>query len=329
MELLPEKISPSRLKDFMQCPRLFYYKTILGIATPQTEATARGTLAHHAFERIFDHPRGERGVNVALSYVAPAWEMMTDPLRSRADVEPDSPQWRLREANQCFLEDHEADSTGAQRLLRDAEQYRALLTTEADVTTFLESTENCVRNWYAMENPDKFDPAERELYVAAKIAGANVHGFIDRLDRIPAADGQERWYISDYKTGKPPSPRFQEEAFFQLAIYALLIEAKFKVRPHQLRLIYVREGRKDAVLTVMVDDKLLSRTKEKLRSAVKGMRSCAERADWSPRKQVLCDWCFFKDVCPAFNRELEGLLPEEVSLRLYGTPTVAADSTPG
>lgn len=319
-ELLPEKFSPSRLKDFMQCPRLFYYKTILAIPTPPSVATARGTLAHHAFERIFDHERGDRSEDTAVAYVRAAWEMLIHPLRPRGEVTPGTPEWRLRTANGCFAEDHEDGALSARRLLDDAEGYRQLVTSPEETEELLTSTEACVRGWYAMENPEKFDPAERELHLLAKLGGATVHGFIDRLDRVTAADGSERWYVSDYKSGKPPSPRFADEAFFQLAVYALLVEAKFKVRPHQLRLIYVREARPDAVLTVKVDDALVNKTRAKLRSALKGMRSCAERAEWPPRKQVLCDWCFFQPVCPAFNRQLDGLLPEEISLRLYGRP---------
>jgi len=300
----------------MQCPKLFYYKTILGLTTPQTAATAKGTLAHHAFERIFDHERGTRTRETATSYVRPAWKMMTDPLAERSSVEPGSPEERLRETNNCFRDLHEKDSTSEQRMLSDAQAYRDLFEPESDAEEqFLKEAEIAVTRWFGMENPEKFDPHERELYVMAQVAGVTVHGYIDRLDRIVSPDGSEKWYISDFKTGKKPSERFADEAFFQLEVYALCVEARLGFRPHQLRLIYVNEGTKDGILARKVTEEMLEKTRSKIKSVWSGIEKAARSGVWAPRKQVLCDWCHFKNVCPAFVEGAEALIPEEIARR--------------
>jgi putative RecB family exonuclease len=113
-------LSPSRAKDFLQCPRLFFYKTILGLKTPPSEATLRGTLAHYAFERIFDHPVGERGPEVALGYTDAAWSVVTEPLRERASVEAGSFEDRLRLAEGRYRDLHDPGSPGEKRLLDEA-----------------------------------------------------------------------------------------------------------------------------------------------------------------------------------------------------------------
>lgn len=313
---LPGKLSPSKAKTYMQCPKRFYYEAILGLSTPETIATAKGTLAHHAFERIFDHARAERTLALALDYVEPAWRTMTDPLAERATVEAGSLEWTIREANKLFADQHPLDSKTRARHEQSAEGYKALFPEgRADLEKeFLDQAREAVKGWFSMENPTRFDPYERELYVMAEMAGCTVHGFIDRLDRVSTANG-ERWYVSDYKTGKRPKEQYEDEAFFQLAVYALLVKEMMGVDVHQLRLLYVQEGRPDAVLTRMVTTEMLASTRKKLAAVWSGMKRSAKTGEWVAKKSVLCGWCPFATVCPAHVEGLEALLPQEIAVR--------------
>lgn len=307
-EGVPEKLSPSRIKDFKQCPRLFYYKSILKIGTPPTEATVKGTLAHYAFERIFDHPREERTPDTAVAYLAPAWRMMTEPLGDRAAVAEGSLEFALRQAENAWSDRQEPDG----RMAVAAREYRELIPEgSADEKQLLAATEAVVRSWFSMENPQKFDPAGREKYVIGKLGGATVHGFIDRLDEF-TKDGQTTRYVSDYKTGKKPAPRFQDEAFFQLEVYAALLEHTENARPDVLRLVYVKEGNQEGVLVRRITADTTARTVKQIRAVSQAVNKAAETNSWETRQQRLCDWCFFQSVCPAFHPELEGLLPEEI-----------------
>lgn len=306
--VLPSRLSPSRIKDFVQCPKLFHFK-LMGLSTPPTEATAKGTLAHHVFERIFDHPREERTLETALEYVRPAWAMMLDPLASRESVSHDF-EVRLREAARHWRDLHDEGSSSEMRLLRESADYRNVIPEESE-SSFLSAVEECVRGWFRMENPRKFDPMEREFYIAAEVAGVTLNGFVDRLDRVETKSGA-RYYISDYKTGRPPGERFQDEAFFQLAVYALVVEKQLGIRPYQLRLIYVREGRPDAVLTRSVSAALLAETKKKVSAVWRDMQRAANAGTWEPRRQTLCGWCFFQPVCPAYEPGSEKLTVAEI-----------------
>lgn len=536
----------------MQCPKLYYFKTILGIKTPPTEATLRGTLAHYAFEHVFNHAPQERIVDLALAYVEPAWVMLTDPLVSRESVPEDSFEFRLRSAEGRFREAVEPGSDDEARVLEDAVSAK-LIVPEAERERFLDTVRAAVRGWFAMENPSKFEPKDRERYVRAKVGKALIHGYIDRLDAVVDKSGVERVFVSDYKglaldtplptpdgwttmgrvkvgdlllspsgravrvtektpeqtldcfeicfdggsrivadevhlwqladgrvvstlelavlstqgevslppvqplelsprtlpmdpyragsmvtlaeflhphaeeyltvlrssrgsleqrleilrgaasvspsgtiqvqdsavadllsecaslsglgalrflregdgltavfretdappprrilsvnavtarptacvavdavdhlylagtgmvpthnTGKKPSPRFEDDAFFQLELYAAAL-AVDGVDTYQLRLLYTNEGRPDSVLTRRVDPALLDRTRKKIVSVWEAIRQAEKTSRWPTRKQRLCDWCHFKDVCPAFNPGLEGLLPEEIEVRL-------------
>lgn len=323
VDRLPSKLSPSRAKTFMQCPKRFYYETILRLSTPETIATAKGTLAHHAFERIFDLDRVDRTPENAVAFIRPAWAMMLEPLVERSSVSPGSVEYRVRDANDCFSDKHQPGSKSESRLRSAAEGYLNLFPADRPnlQEEFLVETENIVRAWFSMETPSKFDPLERELYLFSETSGTTLHGFIDRLDRTVGKNGQDLYWISDYKTGKPPSARYADEAFFQLEVYALLAQARFGVMPHKLRLIYVREGRPDAVLSRAVTPQMLTRTKAKIKAVVAAINKSARTGEWEAKAQVLCGWCPFKPVCPAHNPGVSGLLPEEIA-RETGTRLV-------
>jgi putative RecB family exonuclease len=262
--LLPPKLSPSRMSDYQQCPKLFYYKTILGLSTPATFATCKGTLAHYAFEKVFDHPRQERTVEKALPYVREHWEEIKD----SKDYEP------LIEKGPEAIEE------------------------------MLVESENLVKKWFLVENPTNFDPEERELYVRAQMAGIEFHGYIDRLDKITDKAGNVRWIISDYKTGKPQKEPYLEKAFFAMNVYALLLNKMQGVEVSKLRLIYVQNGKKDDVVGQLVDEKTLKKTERKLQRIWRGIEQNAKSGSFRAEKGPLCMWCHFKSECPVWAEEL-------------------------
>jgi RecB family exonuclease len=517
----------------------------------------RGTLAHFAFEHVFNHDPSERTRELALSYVEPAWRAIVNPLIERSEVIAGSPEDRLRVAEKRYRDLHEPGSKSEADLLSEAESALTIVAAE-QLEEFLASVCTAVAGWFAMENPSKFTPTERELYVRASCGKATVHGFIDRLDVIADSKGSPRTYVSDYKglaldtplptptgwttmervrvgdeligvsgypvvvtektpeqrlncyklvfddggsiiadevhlwpvlprdlglastadlpallergpvllpalrpvalpqvstsaltlqqlsairdrehlspldpafigllriarssqdqrlelmrsllgeaaelsvrdasltgilsevailsglgplrwrrnagistaslvlpahgvdvstprvlvaaqpvgtvttqcvavdapdglylagrsmvpthnTGKKPGERFRDEAFFQLEVYALALEEAQGVKTDQLRLIYTNEANEQGILKRTVTPELLAKTRRKLLSVWNGIEQAHRNDVWPTRRQRLCDWCYFKDVCPAWRPELEGLLPEEIELRL-------------
>ncbi len=68
-----ETLSPSRAGDFKLCPQLFKYKAIDKIEVPPTVHQARGTTAHLALQRLFDHPAAERTPEQLFDLFREAW----------------------------------------------------------------------------------------------------------------------------------------------------------------------------------------------------------------------------------------------------------------
>lgn len=309
----------------MQCPRKFYYKAILGLQEPSTVHTVRGTLAHLALERLFDHPRGERTVDLAVSYVRPAWRALLSPVVERSSVEAGSIEERVRTTERAYRDLLEPGSKEEARALATAADYRALCTPASpEEEELLSSAEDMVSRWFAMENPENFDPEARELHVEAVTAGVTLHGFIDRLDTWTRADGTRLWAISDYKTGRVPGEgksysattmaRIENEAFFAMKVYALLWYEMTGTVVDVLRLVYLRTGDRAGVKRMPVTPQMLERTRAQLASIWRSIESAARTETWQPRTGPLCPYCTFQDVCPAFNRDIPPL-EQEVALR--------------
>ncbi len=73
-----ETLSPSRASDFKVCPQLFKYKAVDKIEVPPTIYQARGTTAHLALQRLFDHPASERTPERLFDLFREAWVELRD-----------------------------------------------------------------------------------------------------------------------------------------------------------------------------------------------------------------------------------------------------------
>lgn len=325
VELLPSRISPSRITDFKQCPKLFHFKTILKIPTPGSIATARGTTAHTVLERIFDLAHEHRTPEMAQLFVEPAWQTMLEPRGDRAAVDPQSPEFLIREAGGLWADLLDDDSERATHLDERAAEYATLAPRGSDEEhEVIDGARKAVATYFLVERPANFDPEDRELHVEAVIDGLAVHGFIDRLDRYVTTEGEERWVISDYKTSKPPSPQdrgrtYFKDRFFAMKIYALLLTEEIGVTPYSLRLVYLGPSpmpttntidqrpplQASNVVKLLVTDEVLAETRAELAEIWGSITRSAESSTWRPTTGPLCDWCHFKDndtnPCPAFR----------------------------
>lgn len=68
-----ERVSPSRLSDFKQCPQLFKFRSIDRLLEPATVYQARGTTAHLALQRLFEDAPGERTPERLFDLFRAAW----------------------------------------------------------------------------------------------------------------------------------------------------------------------------------------------------------------------------------------------------------------
>lgn len=148
-------------------------------------------------------------------------------------------------------------------------------------------------NYFSLENPTTFESTYRELHLERNISDEiYLHGYVDRLDIAPT--GAVR--IVDYKTGKSPKPGWEEKALFQLRVYALLYWQNMGVLPRMLKLIYLGDVK---TIESKPTEAQLASTEKKLNSIGSEILTAIETGHFPTRKSRLCDWCFFKAICPA------------------------------
>ncbi|NLU66215.1 PD-(D/E)XK nuclease family protein [Streptomyces sp. HNM0574] len=255
----PSSLSPSRAGDFMQCPLLYRFRVIDKLPERPSSAATRGTVVHAVLERLFDAPAEQRDAPLARSLVPGEWERL---LAKRPELA------------ELFADDTE-DGAELARWLSEAEQL--------------------VERWFTLEDPARLEPAERELFVEAKLdSGLRLRGVIDRVDIAPT--GEVR--IVDYKTGKAPRPEFRDGPLFQMKFYALVLWRLRGVVPRRLQLVFLGSG---DVLTYDPDESDLRGVERKLLALWDAISRATETGDWRPKPSKLCDWCDHQAHCPEFG----------------------------
>ncbi|NNM44926.1 RecB family exonuclease [Knoellia koreensis] len=151
-----------------------------------------------------------------------------------------------------------------------------------------------IETWFGLEDPTRLEPAERELYVETDVDGLVLRGYVDRLDVAP--DGAMR--VVDYKTGRSPSELFEGKALFQMKFYALVLWRLRGEIPRLLQLVYLGNGE---VVRYSPDEHDLLSLERNLKAVWQAIERAATTGDWRPKTSKLCDWCDYREFCPAWG----------------------------
>lgn len=184
-----------------------------------------------------------------------------------------------------------------------------------DREQWLQRTYEMVATYFNLENPQFLEPAQREAHIVAQTPdGLWLRGFIDRVDR--SAQGALR--VVDYKTGKAPSARYQDDALYQMRFYALLLMLTDKL-PARTQLLYVKAGK---VLTFDPTYEEIERFRQELFTLWRAIEADAQRGHFAPRRNPLCQWCGVQSLCPLFGGVSPSLPDEGVKKLLSMCHTV-------
>lgn len=250
-------LSPSRAADFKTCPLLYRFRSIDRLPERPTVEQARGTLVHAVLERLFDLPAPARTPESAGDLVAPQWDRL------------------LTEEPELATLFADGDTIGPQEFLRSA-------------TALLDG-------YFAVEDPRRLEPAEREALISAVVDDELlIRGYLDRLDVAP--DGALR--VVDYKTGGAPREAFEARALFQLKFYALVLWRTRGVVPRVLRLLYLKDAE---VCDYAPDADELVRFERTVVALWRAIEQATARQDFRPRPSRLCDWCSHQALCPSYG----------------------------
>ncbi|MDH2430679.1 PD-(D/E)XK nuclease family protein [Sphaerisporangium sp. TRM90804] len=260
-------LSPSRAGDFMTCPLLYRFRVIDRLPERPSAAAVRGTLVHAVLERLYDLPAAERTVAAAQAMLDPQWA----------------------------------------RLVEEAPEFGALFADDGEHQSWLGQARQMLERYFALEDPRRLEPAQREVYVESVLdGGLMLRGYIDRLDVAESGDVR----VVDYKTGSAPGPDFEAKALFQMKFYALVLWRLHGTVPRLLQLMYLGNGE---VLRYAPDEADLRATERKVRALWEAIERSLTTREWRARRSRLCDWCDHQAICPEWG----------------GTPPPVPDRRPG
>ena len=151
-----------------------------------------------------------------------------------------------------------------------------------------------LNNYMTLEDPRSFEPIERERWVRGTIEDLNLRGILDRMDRNENGE----LIIVDYKSGNAPLAKYKEPRFFALKLYALLIKEETGEMPVELKLIYLQNS---TIHTLKIDNEILEQAKQEILEVWNNIKIAFKNNEFPPIKNALCDWCYYKPICPIYN----------------------------
>jgi putative RecB family exonuclease len=272
-------LSPSRAADFKTCPLLFRFRTIDHLPERPSADQVRGTLVHAVLERLFDLPAASRTPEAAAALVEPSWLELVESEPAVAGIlDPPLSPARADEPEPALVDVPEDPADEASRL-----------------TAFLSGARSLLDGYFAVEDPQLLEPAEREALVSTLVDDELlIRGYIDRLDVSPAGDLR----VVDYKTGGAPREAFEGRALFQLKFYALVLWRTRGVVPKVLRLLYLKDAE---ILEYSPDADELAAFERTLVALSAAVERAKQDRDFRPRPSRLCGWCSFHEFCPEFG----------------------------
>lgn len=152
-----------------------------------------------------------------------------------------------------------------------------------------------VENYFELEDPADVDVIEREQRIECELDGVPFVGIVDLVER---RDGEV--VVTDYKTGKAPSQRYEGGRLHQVQLYAAALDAT-GTRADTARLLYVRSRSIDVAVT----DESIRDATASLRSTWDALAVARDTDEFPPSTGPLCGWCPYQEQCPEGRAEVE------------------------
>jgi putative RecB family exonuclease len=197
------------------------------------------------------------------------------------------PAERTPDAARALLPQAETD-------VLDSEEYAELPLTPEERAAFVAHAGELVAKYVQLEDPRTIRPEGLELMLEAEVGGVRLRGIIDRLER----DAEGRLVVTDYKSGRVPSERFEQGKLGGVQFYAFLCEQVLGERPARIQLYYLADP---VAIVAEPSDQSIRGLERRVSAIWTAVERACEREDFRPRPGRLCDWCSFKEFCPAFG----------------------------
>jgi putative RecB family exonuclease len=178
-------------------------------------------------------------------------------------------------------------------LQRDPD-FLALTLSPTDAEGLRDEAATLVQNYFSLEDPNEITPVGIELTLESRVVDMRLRGIIDRLDLTD--DGE--LVVIDYKTGRAPSPAYEQSKMVGVHIYALLCLEVLGRRPVQVKLLHLKEP---TTIIAEPSEQALRGQRQKAVAVWSAIERACRDEDFRPRTSPLCDYCRFRAFCPAYG----------------------------
>jgi len=268
--VFPKKIFPSALNKYLKCPFQFKCHNDKEIKAKfvETPENFMGNVAHIMLKDFFDiskTPIDKRKEQDIGEMVRHSWARVPKNGMSKK-------YWTAKQRNELF---------------ESIEQEKAFgLKTIAMLSNYISSADLSVL------------PLSLEDWMESHIGQFLIAGRIDRIDQ----DSKSSISVWDYKTGKLPFYSTIEEIIendIQLPIYAI-IASKSNPFAEKINagLIYIKYSK---VYKIGWTKNQLKELENKIISIIEKVKNDKELL---PKINKFCDWCEYKNICPAQKEKL-------------------------
>jgi RecB family exonuclease len=148
--------------------------------------------------------------------------------------------------------------------------------------------------YYQEHSPFKDGTIECEKKIIINLdETTKIQGFIDRLVHNIEEGSYE---IHDYKTANTLPTQEKMDQDRQLALYSIAIKEIYG-EDKEVKLIWHYLAHKQKIVSERTNEQL-NQLKEETKQLIKKIESATE---FPHNKTILCDWCEYKEICPAWN----------------------------
>ena len=197
-----------------------------------------------------------------------------------------------RPVEERTLDNALADLARATEEMRYEREFVEMALSEDDEAKFLADADSLVRRYFEVEDPKEVHPVGLELKLTASVDGVQVRGIIDRLE----LDADGGLVVTDYKTGRSPGVNYQHGRLSGVTFYAWMCEEVFGVLPSRVQLLFLGDG---VTVSTVPTEQQIRGLKSRVRGLWQAIELACEREDFRPKPGPLCDWCNFREFCPA------------------------------